>query len=129
MISNVMLRFTQAKPTSETLYLSDGVRRIDMVLAYEDEEDSSKKKKKRETFEKNLREQGLTLETELKTVSLLLILPMTLGTYNRSDKYPIDFLEEGLLVFLVLIVLCKGSTIFISKLRRFLFPNLSIQLF
>ena len=73
MISNVLLRFTQAKPTSETLYLSDGLRRIDMVLAYEDEEDSSKKKKKRETFEKNLREQGLTLETELKTVSLLLI--------------------------------------------------------
>ena len=40
-----------------------------MVLAYEDEEGNGRKTKKRETFEKNLKEQGLQLETELKTVS------------------------------------------------------------
>ena len=68
--SNWLSRYYQAKPTAESLYLSDGVRRIDMVLAYEDEEQGSKKTKKREIFEKNLREQGLQLETELKTVSI-----------------------------------------------------------
>ena len=40
-----------------------------MVLAYEDDEGNGRKTKKRETFEKNLKEQGLHLETELKTVS------------------------------------------------------------
>ena len=40
-----------------------------MVLAYEDEEGNKRKTKKRKTFEKNLKEQGLQLETELKTVS------------------------------------------------------------
>ena len=41
-----------------------------MVLAYLDEDGNRKKAKKRETFEKHLKEQGLELETELKTVSL-----------------------------------------------------------
>ena len=44
-----------------------------MVLAYEDEEGKSRKTKKRETFEKNLKEQGLQLETELKTVSNIVL--------------------------------------------------------
>ena len=49
--------------------MHDGIRRIDMVLAYEDEGRSKKKTKKREMFEAHLMEQGLQLETELSTVS------------------------------------------------------------
>ena len=41
-----------------------------MILAYEDQEDKNRSKKKRETFEKHLRDQGLELETELKTVKV-----------------------------------------------------------
>ena len=42
-----------------------------MVLAYEDTEDKDRNRirKKREVFEKHLQEQGLELETELKTVN------------------------------------------------------------
>ena len=43
-----------------------------MVLAYEDTEDKDRNRirKKREVFEKHLQEQGLELETELKTVKI-----------------------------------------------------------
>ena len=40
-----------------------------MILAYQDENEKSRTKKKREVFEKLLKEQGLELETEYKTVS------------------------------------------------------------
>ena len=43
-----------------------------MILAYLDENDKTKEKKKREVFEKLLKEQGLELETEYKTVSVVL---------------------------------------------------------
>ena len=59
----------QAKPSSESHYFNDGVKRIDMILAYQDENDKTRDKKKREVFEKLLKEQGLELETEYKTVS------------------------------------------------------------
>ena len=60
---------SQAKPSSESHYFNDGVKRIDMILAYQDENDKTRAKKKREVFEKLLKEQGLELETEYKTVS------------------------------------------------------------
>ena len=59
----------QAKPSSESHYFNDGIKRIDMILAYQDENDKTRVKKKREVFEKLLKEQGLELETEYKTVS------------------------------------------------------------
>ena len=59
----------QAKPSSESHYFNDGVKRIDMILAYQDENEKTRVKKKREVFEKLLREQGLELETEYKAVS------------------------------------------------------------
>ena len=40
-----------------------------MILAYEDEGRNKRKTKKREMFEAHLMEQGLQLETDLKTVS------------------------------------------------------------
>ena len=57
----------------ETLFFRDGVRRIDYVLAFtekENDKDAEKKKEKRETFERNLEEEGLQLEYEDKKVSL-----------------------------------------------------------
>ena len=56
-----------------------------MVLAYEDEEGNKRKTKKRKTFEKNLKEQGLQLETELKTVSNIFCL-LTLIRGNQPQK-------------------------------------------
>ena len=44
-----------------------------MILAYLDENDKTKDMKKREVFEKLLKEQGLELETEYKTVSDVLL--------------------------------------------------------
>ena len=51
----------------ETLFFRDGVRRIDYILAFTDTEDP-KKLERRETFEKNLHEEGLELEYEDKQV-------------------------------------------------------------
>ena len=56
-----------------------------MVLAYEEDEQGSKKTKKREIFEKNLREQGLQLETESKTVSQ--IIARVFRTRYQTNKY------------------------------------------
>ena len=42
-----------------------------MVLAYEDDEDKKGARKKREAFEKHLKDEGLELETEYKTVRLI----------------------------------------------------------
>ena len=61
--------YLQAKPSSESHYFNDGVKRIDMVLAYQEDNDKNRSKKKREVFEKLLNEQGLELETEHKAVS------------------------------------------------------------
>jgi hypothetical protein len=65
----------QMKSRTDTTFFWDGVRRIDMILAYEDDdpeevdtnedaEDFQTKAQKREQFEKNLVEQGLELELE-----------------------------------------------------------------
>ena len=44
-----------------------------MVIAYEDDEDKKGARKKREVFEKHLKDEGLELETEYKTVNYLII--------------------------------------------------------
>ena len=51
------------------MFFRDGVRRIDFILAYRDEEDPEKTKQ-RETYEKNLQEEGLELEVENKKVNI-----------------------------------------------------------
>ena len=66
-LENSTFNLLQAKPSNETHYFGDGVRRIDMVLAYEDH--GGKSTRKREVFEKHLKEEGLELETENRTVT------------------------------------------------------------
>lgn len=52
-----------------TLVFRDGKRKIDYVLAYEPEDNEDiKKEQRRNTFEKNLIEEGLELEHEGKEV-------------------------------------------------------------
>ena len=58
----------KAKPSNETHYFNDGNRRIDMVLAYQQQDDKGRSKRKLEVFEKHLKEEGLEIETELETV-------------------------------------------------------------
>jgi hypothetical protein len=58
----------QARPSSHTLYFNDGIRRIDMIIVYEDDQGSPKKMHARENFERQLKHQGLQLETEDKSV-------------------------------------------------------------
>ena len=75
------------KSRSDTMFFWDGERRIDMVLAYEDDDDDAEdeeeeeeeeegaerdeqtRAQKREQFEQNLVEQGLELELEEAKVS------------------------------------------------------------
>ncbi|XP_077971409.1 anoctamin-5-like isoform X2 [Styela clava] len=52
-----------------TLYFKDNERRIDFVLAYDDDEQDSEKKTKRDKFENGLMETGLQLEWEPKEES------------------------------------------------------------
>ena len=54
-----------------SLYFSDGLRRIDMVLSYHDvvdEDDEERHEHVREIFEQNLVKAGLQLEVEHKAV-------------------------------------------------------------
>ncbi len=64
--------FGQAKP-DPSLYFRDGRRRIDMVLAFEEDsaggEAEDAKKEARSIFEQNLRAAGLELELEDKEVN------------------------------------------------------------
>ena len=60
--------FFKAKPSNETHYFNDGHRRIDMVLAYQQQDDKERSKRKLEVFEKHLKEEGLEIEIELETV-------------------------------------------------------------
>ena len=64
----------QEKSQTDTLHFWDGERKIDMILAYEDDKengpDDIKKAEKRKTFQKNLEEQGLELELEPSNVRL-----------------------------------------------------------
>ena len=66
----------QEKSHEATLYFWDGIRKIDMVLAFVDvEKDDDNKEEyerileKRETFVRNLEKQGLELELEPSKVS------------------------------------------------------------
>ena len=68
-----MILFFQEKSHTDTLHFWDGERKIDMILAYEDEEngeEDDKKTEKRKTFQRNLEEQGLELELEPSSVSI-----------------------------------------------------------
>lgn len=57
----------------ETLYFRDGKRKIDMILAYEDNGEQSStavtRRKRRETFQTYLEEEGFQMELEDKFVS------------------------------------------------------------
>ena len=59
--------FFQVLQRVETLYFRDNRRLIDFVLVYKDSDDPDDSKK-RKTFERNLQEEGLELETEDKSV-------------------------------------------------------------
>uniref|UniRef100_UPI0035900035 anoctamin-5-like isoform X2 n=1 Tax=Myxine glutinosa TaxID=7769 RepID=UPI0035900035 len=71
--SNLLLRkesgphdtHAEMEESHETVYFSDGVRRIDYIFAYVDHDDDEKKKKQRYSFEANLRE---TFHLELEKV-------------------------------------------------------------
>ena len=57
----------QEKSQADTLHFWDGERKIDIVLAFEDDENGPediRKAEKRKTFQRNLEEQGLELELE-----------------------------------------------------------------
>ena len=61
-------QFSCQKPKA-TLFFKDGQRRIDFVLAYEEEEETDKTcEDKRTKFENGLQEAGLELEHEPKEV-------------------------------------------------------------
>lgn len=49
------------------MFFKDKKRKIDYVLAFEDEQDEKKKERRRQ-FEENLQEEGLQLEIEPKEV-------------------------------------------------------------
>ncbi|XP_008308325.1 anoctamin-5-like isoform X2 [Cynoglossus semilaevis] len=53
----------------DTVFFSDGVRRIDFVLSYVDDKDGEKKQERRKEFEANLEKIGLQLETDDKSES------------------------------------------------------------
>ena len=54
------------KAQVDTLYFWDGIRKIDIVLAFEDKEDEEEeeRERKRNIFISNLDEEGLDLELE-----------------------------------------------------------------
>lgn len=59
--------FFQEKAQADTLHFWDGERKIDIILAYEDDEnggDEEKKAEKRKTFQRRLESKGLELELE-----------------------------------------------------------------
>ena len=58
--------FFQEKSQIDTLHFWDGERKIDMILAFDDDDETTEDRKdyKRETFQRNLEEQGLQLELE-----------------------------------------------------------------
>ena len=65
--------FFQEKAQADTLHFWDGERKIDIVLAFEDDENGPediRKAEKRKTFQRNLEEQGLELELEPSHVSM-----------------------------------------------------------
>ena len=71
-INNLLDVILQEKSHTDTLHFWDGERKIDMILAYEDDdngEEDDKKAEKRKTFQRNLEEQGLELELEPSNVS------------------------------------------------------------
>jgi len=55
------------------LFFDDGRRRIDFVLVYKDSKDDGKSQH-RETFEKNLLDAGIEIETEDKMVGRSMVL-------------------------------------------------------
>ncbi|KAM9408496.1 anoctamin-5b isoform 2-T2 [Pholidichthys leucotaenia] len=57
------------RPSKDTVFFRDGVRRIDFVLSYVDDKDGEKKQERRREFEANLKKEGLELETEDKSNS------------------------------------------------------------
>ena len=71
----------------ESLYFTDGKKRIDMVLAFEDHDGNPKKVKKREVFEKHLRDQGLHLELETKSVRFFLFLKQDARITEQSPYF------------------------------------------
>ncbi|XP_027898482.1 anoctamin-5 isoform X3 [Xiphophorus couchianus] len=57
------------KLSKDSVFFRDGMRRIDFVLSYVDDKDCEKKQERRRTYEANLKEAGLELETEDKSES------------------------------------------------------------
>ncbi|XP_069078042.1 anoctamin-5 isoform X3 [Pleurodeles waltl] len=70
LISNLQV-IDKHRQSKDSVFFNDGVRRIDFVLAYNDDavKDAEKKAERRKEFEKNLSQAGLELETEDKKES------------------------------------------------------------
>uniref|UniRef100_A0A3B5QJ91 Anoctamin n=1 Tax=Xiphophorus maculatus TaxID=8083 RepID=A0A3B5QJ91_XIPMA len=62
-VTNIKLK------NKDSVFFRDGMRRIDFVLSYVDDKDCEKKQERRRTYEANLKEAGLELETEDKSES------------------------------------------------------------
>ena len=80
-----------------SLYFRDGIRRIDMVLAFEEDPPDSKEKKweYRATYEENLKMAGLELELEHRTASQIDIILYFLHHQTFPDGAQQMFLKEG----------------------------------
>ena len=92
----------------ESLYFTDGKKRIDMVLAFEDHDENPKKVKKREVFEKHLRDQGLHLELETKSVRFFLFLKQDARITQNNLLIFIKVIEKTPLVSDALIFMIIG---------------------
>ncbi|XP_028999538.1 anoctamin-5b isoform X2 [Betta splendens] len=87
------------RPSTDTVFFRDGVRRIDFVLSYVEDKDGEKKQERRREFEANLEKAGLELETEdrvdskdQKTYFLKIHAPWdVLATYANILKIKVPF--------------------------------------
>lgn len=88
------LSLLQEQNESQTLYFQDGRRRIDFVLAHEENaSEKENRKAKRDYFEKELRREGLELEYEEASVGVV-----KFGCIRKSKEENFFFLNISILL-------------------------------